>query len=56
MHRLLIRKGGIPKFLIKYLVEDLIEYNLLERINFNTYKILKNKDENRMRLLVNSCF
>ena len=35
-------KGGIPKFLDKYVIEDLIKLKLIKRLNYNTYKILNN--------------
>lgn len=35
-------KGGIPKFLDKYIIEDLIKLKLIKRLNYNTYKILNN--------------
>jgi predicted transcriptional regulator len=41
--RIVYRRGGIPKFMIKEIIEDLIKLKLIERVSFNTYKINDDK-------------
>jgi len=41
--RIIHKKSGIPKFLVKDMIEELIEMGLIKRLNFNTYKIIENK-------------
>lgn len=41
--RVLVRHAGFPKIFIKYVIDDLVRMNLLERVN-NHYYILKKDD------------
>lgn len=50
--RLIIRKGGIPKVMIKYIIEDLIKLGLLERLNFMNYKIIESNCDREIRTLL----
>jgi len=56
IRRVVVRGGGYPRFIIKHLIEELIELDLLERVNSNSYKIKESSCDNRIRLLINSYF
>jgi len=51
-----MKKGGFPKFMIKYIIQDMITLELIEKISSNDYKILKNPKEKRVRFLINSYY
>lgn len=42
INRIIIKKGGFPRLLTKYIIEDLENFNLLERVNYKEYKIMDN--------------
>lgn len=50
--RIVIRKGGIPRFMVKYIIGDLIILGLLERIRFNEYKIVESNCDKKIRQLL----
>jgi DNA-binding IclR family transcriptional regulator len=51
--RILIRKGGLPKFTIKYLIQDLVDLELLEKLNkTGTYMLKDHKQENKIKALL----
>ena len=52
--RVIIRKGGLPKFMVKYVVDDLIVLGLLERLSKENYKILESNCDKRVKQLVAS--
>jgi hypothetical protein len=39
--------GGFPKFMDKYVIEDLIRLRLIERLNYDNYKILNTRYANK---------
>jgi hypothetical protein len=45
-------KGGIPRFLDKYIIEDLIKLKLIKRLNYNTYRILNSKCYKEVKKIV----
>lgn len=53
--RILCKKGGVPRFMIKHIIDDMVKLKLAEKINNTSYKILKNKEERKLRLLINYC-
>lgn len=40
--RTIIRSGGIPRFMVREIIEEMIGLGLLERMNKYDYKILEN--------------
>ena len=48
----IVKKGGIPKFMVKHIIEDMKDMRLLERINFNSYKINTNPEYKRYKILL----
>ncbi len=51
--RIIIRAGGIPKFMIKYIIEDLVKYEILTKINkTNLYRLNKIDEEKQINLLI----
>ena len=51
--RIIIRAGGIPKFMIKYIIEDLVKYEILTKVNkTNLYKLNKIDEERQINLLI----
>ena len=53
--RIIIKKGGFPRFLIKYIVEDLIKLKLLERENMRNYKLLPSDCDKKLKQLMFFC-
>jgi len=52
INRGILIRGGVPNFLRKEVIEELIKYKLLNRVNRDTYKILNNKySERKIRKL-----
>jgi hypothetical protein len=51
--RTLIRSGGLPRIIIKYIIKDLVTFNILKKINCNSYQIREHPQEKNVRLLVN---
>ena len=50
--RILIRAGGIPKFMIKYIIEDLVKYKILDKLNkTNLYRLNKVDEEKQLNFL-----
>ena len=52
LRRIVIRKGGIPNFMIKYLIEDMIGFGLIERLNCNSYRILENDCKKKIQRII----
>lgn len=52
---IIVRKGGFPRFLVKYIVEDLIKLKLLERENMRDYKLLPSDCDKRLKQLMFFC-
>lgn len=52
--RTIIRSGGgIPRFMIKYIIEDMIKYGILTKLNkINLYRLNKVNDEKQINLLI----
>ena len=50
--RILIRKGGFPQFLVKYIVKDLERLGIIERINFKDYKLINNDCDKKIKQLL----
>jgi len=46
------RVGFVPHFLYKEVIDELVEWELFERINNFSYKLLKNPLENRIKKIV----
>ena len=40
--RTIVRNGGLPRFLVNEIIEELIHYKLIERLTRFEYKILDN--------------
>lgn len=53
--RILCKRGGVPKFMIKHVIDDMVKLGLVEKINNTSYKILKSNEEKKLRLLINYC-
>lgn len=50
--RVILRNGGIPKFMIKYVIEDMVELGLIECINNrDLYKLNEIKEEKKINAL-----
>ena len=47
--RVIVKRGGIPRYLVQDILEDLIELNLIERKNNCTYEILKDNCYKRIK-------
>ena len=53
LNRALIRSsGGVPRFLITYVIEDLVNLGLLGRIHPRSYKILESNCDQRIKNLM----
>lgn len=51
--RIILRKGGLPKFMVKYVIQDLIDLGIIEQINNNgLFRLNKIKEEKRIRNLL----
>jgi len=51
--RLLIRNGGLPKYTVKYLIQDLVDLNLIDKVNkTGTYMLKDCKQENKIKALL----
>lgn len=51
--RAIIKKGGLPRYMVKYIIDDMVEMDLIERINNrDLYKLKKDKSEGKMRALL----
>jgi len=50
--RVIVRKGGLPRFMIKYVIQDLVELGFIEHVNNNgVYRLNKIKEEKRIKML-----
>jgi len=56
LSRIIIRNGGYPRFIIKYTIEDMIQMNLIKRLNSNLYEIMKHNCEKRVKIINSSYF
>jgi len=54
--RAIMRKGGLPRFMIKYIINDLVDLGLLIRINSGEYKVRENNCHKRIKQLVASYY
>lgn len=53
--RIVVRKGGFPKRMVKYLINDLVKLNLIERKNkVNLYVLNETNSEKKVKNLINS--
>lgn len=51
--RILIRSNGLPRFVIKYIIEDLVKYGILTKVNkTNLYRLNKINEEKRVSMLI----
>lgn len=50
--RTMVRKGGLPRFIIKYIIEDLIYFEIIKRVDCRTYNILDSNCDKRLRILL----
>ena len=51
--RVMIRSGGLPKFMIKYIIEDLVKYDILTKLNkTNLYRLNKVDEEKQLNVLI----
>ena len=51
--RIIIRNGGVPKFMIKYIIEDLVKYEILTKVNkTNLYRLNKVAEEKQINILI----
>jgi len=47
--RVILRKGGVPSLMVKYVIEDMIQLGLIERVNKRgLYKILDVPEEKKI--------
>ena len=54
--RTVIRKnGGIPQFMVAYIIQDMIKLKLIERKDFNTYQIIESDCDKKIRGLLAFC-
>jgi DNA-binding MarR family transcriptional regulator len=52
--RLLIRKGGLSKWTLKYIIEDLVKMGLIKRLNkVDLYLLNDFKEEKKINNLIN---
>lgn len=53
--RVLIRKGGLPRHMVKYIIDDLVELELLEEVNNReVYKLKADKSTKKVEALLNA--
>lgn len=52
--RAVIVRGGFPRFMIKYIIQEMVELKLLKKIGSNSYQLNKVSQEKRIRFLINS--
>ncbi len=53
--RIVVRKGGFPKRMVKYLINDLVKLKLIERKNrVNLYILNESNAEKKVKNLINS--
>jgi len=43
------RRGGFPRMFIKYVISDLVNMDLLKKINYNTYEVLENDCDKKIK-------
>jgi hypothetical protein len=47
--------GGFPRQFIRYIVQDLVDMNLIIRLSNEQYRILKSPLEQRIKALMMAC-
>ena len=52
--RVILRKGGLPRFMVKYIIDDMVELGLLERLSASQYKVVESKCAKRIKVLIAS--
>jgi len=52
--RTIIRRGGIPRFMVKYVINDLISMGLIERLAYNQFKIRESSCDKKVKQLMSS--
>jgi len=52
--RAVIIRGGFPRFMIKYIIQEMVELKLLRKLGSNSYQIIRVPQEKRIRFLINS--
>jgi hypothetical protein len=51
--RIIVKKGGVPKFMVKYLVEDMTNLQLIKKLSDRDgYLILENPKEKEIKNLI----
>jgi predicted transcriptional regulator len=50
--RVIVRNGGIPKFMVKYIIDDLIKLGLVKRLKFNEYELLESDYDKKIKQLM----
>ncbi len=53
LRRTILKKGGFPRFMIKYIIEEMKELELLQQINRGSYRILESNCEKKIKSLIN---
>jgi hypothetical protein len=47
-----VRNGGLPRFMVKYIIDDMVRFGIIESINNrDLYRLLKHKEERRINAL-----
>lgn len=50
--RIIIRQGGLPRYMIKYVIQDMVELGFITHVNNNgVYRLNKVKEEKRIKAL-----
>ena len=52
IRRVSTRNGGLPKSMVKYLVDDLLHMGLIEKISNDKYRILHSQLESKIKALM----
>ena len=50
--RFAVRTGGLPRWMVRYILEDMIALNLIVKITNERYRILNSPLEKRIKALV----
>lgn len=50
--RIIGKNGGVPRFMFKYIIEDLVKYGILTKVNkTNLYRLNEVRDEKEINFL-----
>lgn len=52
IRRISIRNGGLPRNMVVYIVQDLLDLGLMEKMSNDKYRIIKTQLESRIKALM----